>query len=393
MSEIDLDYLYGYNSNISAKKDFKLNDSDYVNKFVTSISFYKKFSFSLYQTSVHNNNVLVSQVFDYGFPFFNDSCLREWFEKKSISFIPSLINGVYVINKHLDYFPEVIKDFSNLRVLNLSGNCLSEFPDFIPENKLCKINLSNNEFSEFPENLSDLPLESLILRNNSLSSIPECISKFSKLKHLDLRGNSLERVDYGINNLSSLKFLDLSHNLLSDFPLFDSLNIKDLFLDHNKFSYVNKSFCESYYGKNVNVNLSDNDFFSVSNFSVLNSEFVYDNRYSCLKKMSYVKHLFPDSIPVIDSVGLNLLNKLMSKSYQVSDLINGSAINLILKELVSNPDNNDLLKLFNVLTDFNGLGYFENALRNHVFDLGDDALSVRNKLTLSLSLNEFSILL
>jgi len=129
-----------------------------------------------------------------------------------------------------------------LEVLDLSGNQLSKLPDDFPDFRNLKILfLSENEFTEYPQilgkcsnldmigfkanKISSISEESispnlrwLILTNNHLSQIPKSIGKCSRLQKLMLAGNRLTSLPEEMRNCENLELLRISANRLESFP-------------------------------------------------------------------------------------------------------------------------------------------------------------------------------
>lgn len=105
-------------------------------------------------------------------------------------------------HNRLKYLPMAIKNFTNLRILDLSSNCLTELPKAIAQ----------------------LPLVTLVAKNNQLTN--QSLPKSFMLK----------------NQQSSLKELNLSGNLLTHFPeqVIELRNLKYLYLGGNQITAISK---------------------------------------------------------------------------------------------------------------------------------------------------------
>jgi len=105
------------------------------------------------------------------------------------------IETLLLNHNRLNVLPSPIKEFINLKVLDLSSNCLTSLP----------------------EALAQLPLVTLIAKNNLLTnkSLPKSfLSKnhVSSLKELNLSGNLLNHFPEQVTELRSLRYLYIGGN-------------------------------------------------------------------------------------------------------------------------------------------------------------------------------------
>ncbi|CAD6997205.1 unnamed protein product, partial [Ceratitis capitata] len=140
-----------------------------------------------------------------------------------------------------------------LEELYLSNNYLNEsiFPHFVRAKKLRVLHVAYNKIRELPEdiirNWSDL--EVLVLSGNKLHNLPENICMLTKLEVLRLHSNLLQTTP-SLTKLASLKVLDLAHNQLDHVNLlhFMPKNIKYLDLScnsHLQFDERQVQMCQS----------------------------------------------------------------------------------------------------------------------------------------------------
>ncbi|KAH0785426.1 protein phosphatase 2C [Histomonas meleagridis] len=178
------------------------------------------------------------------------------------------MNGLNII------YPQMVKSivsYTNLECLDISSNCLGEFPVEILQNKkLKKLNLFSNRLREIK--ISETNIEELDIGHNLFTNIPELPPTlnnlaydfnylhelkygFPNLKRLSLVLTSIEIISEEISfpnleflnisknrlktlpNMSkfapSLKVLDVSDNFLTEFPIVP-LNIEDVNISSNK---------------------------------------------------------------------------------------------------------------------------------------------------------------
>ncbi|KAK9711438.1 hypothetical protein K7432_007829 [Basidiobolus ranarum] len=192
------------------------------------------------------------------------------------SCIISIAAQVEVLNlshNRFTHIPEDLRLFKNLRVLDLSHNNISVgFPRELPSalSNLKVLRLYGNQITELPETLGEMSeLESLMLGSifggNLVQTFPEkCISKLVNLKELDLTQNQLvslpsdighphsrlERLAISENQLLSLpssvgrcrllRSFDLSRNSLLDLPIeiTDLIGLETLDLTDNKLCVI-----------------------------------------------------------------------------------------------------------------------------------------------------------
>lgn len=116
--------------------------------------------------------------------------------------------------------PNAVLLCNQLRVLDLSANCLVELPSGMDRLKTLEVlNLSENSIANFPIVIARLgALKELDLSHNNLRTLPEVVlMKLVKLEILDLRANSIDEVPPSvIKALTSLRSLRLQDNMLPD---------------------------------------------------------------------------------------------------------------------------------------------------------------------------------
>uniref|UniRef100_A0A336KQ08 CSON014292 protein n=1 Tax=Culicoides sonorensis TaxID=179676 RepID=A0A336KQ08_CULSO len=157
----------------------------------------------------------------------------------------SEIENVFLHHNKLSTIPMAVLKFTNLQVLDISSNNLTEIPDVINQcpivtliaknNKLTneslpkvmfaggktikEINLSGNRLENFPEQLLELRnLKYLYLGGNQIGSIPTTVSKMQSLQLLSMSGNQLKDVPETVGKLKNLQALVLADNLIERLP-------------------------------------------------------------------------------------------------------------------------------------------------------------------------------
>uniref|UniRef100_A0A2C9KTQ7 Leucine-rich repeat-containing protein 63 n=1 Tax=Biomphalaria glabrata TaxID=6526 RepID=A0A2C9KTQ7_BIOGL len=121
---------------------------------------------------------------------------------------------------NFQYFPLEVLDISNLEILKLRNNPLTELPpDIIKLKKLRVLIVSFCLLTALPLPFFEMPaLEDLGLNYNKLTSLPNEISLLRTLKVLDLEGNQLHALPAGCLTLPHLTHVNLRNNFMH--PLF-----------------------------------------------------------------------------------------------------------------------------------------------------------------------------
>jgi len=108
----------------------------------------------------------------------------------------------------------------SLKVLNLSGNNLSEFPhQLLQADSLEYLYLGNNNIPDIPSEICVLQrLKTLCLGGNKVREVPTSVGDLHNLQGLILSDNLLETLPSSIANLGKLKSLLLHKNRLRTLP-------------------------------------------------------------------------------------------------------------------------------------------------------------------------------
>ena len=191
-------------------------------------------------------------------------------EEHSLSLLSYLISLRFSNNKFTS-IPNSLYKLSNLKLLDLSGNSISEINENLLKclSSLVELDLSKNKLQSIPETIQFLPfLEILRVSNNQLLSIPNGLGALTRLKKIYLNENSLQFLPPNLfskmigleeiylyknrlenicdnnssifDNMKHLKFLDIHSNYLTVFNIFTEMPILDsLLLSYNQIQYVN----------------------------------------------------------------------------------------------------------------------------------------------------------
>ncbi|XP_015909231.1 leucine-rich repeat-containing protein 58 [Parasteatoda tepidariorum] len=183
------------------------------NEDVTNWSYYHNHAneFSLDLSYLNLDGITLHQNFE----IFKKPEERDKDEKREVHFM-------YIQHNRLDFIPENIYKFKNLRHIDLSNNYLSEINEAIFELKHLNILIARNNFLgdySLPKKLGSLPhLEELNLSGNQFKTIPPEIIDIQSLKSLYMGSNQLEDLPRDIWKLEKLEILYLGGNSLKDIP-------------------------------------------------------------------------------------------------------------------------------------------------------------------------------
>jgi hypothetical protein len=121
----------------------------------------------------------------------------------------------------------VCYSLNNVKILNLSHNCLSQLPENFKEMKsLQELNLSFNQFETFPNCVTSLNLLKLDISYNLLDSIPSCIKSLKELTEIDVSNNVLTKIPEEMLEMSSLKIAHIHENRPEDPDVFKEIEVK-----------------------------------------------------------------------------------------------------------------------------------------------------------------------
>lgn len=147
---------------------------------------------------------------------------------------------LYLYYNRLDFIPENIRKFRNLKYLDISSNNFTEISETILQLKHLSVLIARNNFLEdfsLPKKICMLQnLEVLNLSGNLFKSFPVEVTDIQGLKSLYLGGNQIEEVTHEIRKLERLEVLYLGGNNLRDIPaeMGRLLSLKSLILCENQ---------------------------------------------------------------------------------------------------------------------------------------------------------------
>lgn len=122
-------------------------------------------------------------------------------------------------NNLLDHVPDSIVRFKKLRILFLSGNRFTEFPQVLGQcTSLSMIGFKSNQIRFIPEHAFPENLRWLILTDNQLEFIPASIGRCKPLEKVALAGNKLRDLPDAMQNCNNLALLRISANCFETLP-------------------------------------------------------------------------------------------------------------------------------------------------------------------------------
>ena len=191
-------------------------------------------------------------------------------EEYNLSLMSYLVSLRFSNNK-FNSIPQSIYQLSNLKLLDMSGNNISQIDGNLIKglSSLVELDLSKNKIKYIPNNIQFLSfLEVLKVSNNQLLELPEELGILTRLKRLFLNENSLQFLPRNIfskmigleelylfknqledicdssssifDNMKHLKFLDIHSNHLTIFNIFTEMPMLDsLLLSYNQIQQIN----------------------------------------------------------------------------------------------------------------------------------------------------------
>ena len=122
-------------------------------------------------------------------------------------------------NNHLSALPNNLSDFKKLRVLFLSENDFTVFPEVLAKcPNLTMIGFKSCQIKSIAEQALPKGLRWLILTDNQLESLPQSIGGCANLQKLMLSGNKLRSLPHALSECSNLELLRISANQLNEIP-------------------------------------------------------------------------------------------------------------------------------------------------------------------------------
>ncbi|XP_055542857.1 leucine-rich repeat protein 1 [Wyeomyia smithii] len=128
----------------------------------------------------------------------------------------------------------------NLRILNLSKNCLEKLPNGLGQLGLTDLDLSvnalqNDKWDWLKNPVIQSSLQSLNISENNLTYFPTNLIYTRALVRIDLQSNHIQKLPFAVWRMSQLRFLNLAKNQLTAVPEFMSrMKLDQVDLSENK---------------------------------------------------------------------------------------------------------------------------------------------------------------
>jgi Leucine-rich repeat (LRR) protein len=151
----------------------------------------------------------------------------------------------------LTEFPDVVRSLTGLRQIHFNVNLITEIPEWIGELQNLEQLMIDGDFFLNPKyKIKVLPaeigklinLEVLSLNDQVIEKIPVEIGNLAQLHTLNIRDNLLSKIPDEIGNLKQLKYLDLKANEIKNLPATIG--------NCEKLTYLNMSFNLPFYSYN-----------------------------------------------------------------------------------------------------------------------------------------------
>lgn len=162
--------------------------------------------------------------------FYSDTCaIRMILDKNGIpgninTLITKNIHGRVISltlnNKNLTTLLPIIRNVTELKVLNLANNKMKSIPDEVGTLiNLEEVRLDNNVLESLTDSIGALiNLKRLTMNSNNLTALPETIGRLQKLELFKADNCKLNSLPSTFGNLTSLKELYLNNDSLKSFP-------------------------------------------------------------------------------------------------------------------------------------------------------------------------------
>ena len=156
------------------------------------------------------------------------------FTSLPIHHLPRQIQTLILVSNEIEQIPSEIREFGELRLLDMSNNKIKRFPTEIGFlTKLTMLIAQHNSLSFLPEEIGDL--ENLVLLglcHNELVTLPSTVGRLVCLESLDLETNQLTSLPRELTSLANLTALDLRKNERLAMPPFKEFpKLRRLWLD------------------------------------------------------------------------------------------------------------------------------------------------------------------
>ena len=196
-----------------------------------------------------------------------ENAILYYFQKKEVQNLFDKIDLSYFLfqNSNIELLNLEELEFKNVKIVNLSGNRLTEIPkNIFTLVNLEILNISNNNVESISDEISKLScLKILDLSNNHIVKLSNKFSALENLHSLFLHNNHISHIKIGIlGSLKNLEIITLHNNFLDTIPqdFFENVStVKHLTASKNFFHYLKRTCYEMWGNKETKANLSFSD--------------------------------------------------------------------------------------------------------------------------------------
>lgn len=185
---------------------------------------------------------------------------------------------------------EPLKNLSNLKLLNLSFNKLSEINELTNLLNLKYLDIGANQIEKINGLSQSNLLEMLVLSRNKIKRI-EQVSHLLNLKKISLHHNRINRIE-GFDTLVNLQELYLPHNYISEIKGLDKLaHLTHLNIAYNKITKIPDL---KYLTSLIHLNLCNNkikDISGLKDLTNLQTLDIYDNQITTINELKDLLYL------------------------------------------------------------------------------------------------------
>lgn len=133
-----------------------------------------------------------------------------------------LILDSHALHHQFDYIcHEGEKRAEKIETMLLYHNVLQVIPlNIVRFTNLRVLNVSNNRLTELPEAITKFPLTTLVAKNNLIenSGIPKSLANLNQLRTFNMSGNRLDVFPHQLLDVPSIKYLYLGSNQIQELP-------------------------------------------------------------------------------------------------------------------------------------------------------------------------------
>lgn len=280
-------------------------------------------------------------------------------------------------SNHFKAIPMNVLSMNGLKILFLANCEISGELDFVLPNDILALDFSHNKITKISDScissMSNLSL--LNLSYNSLTELPDCFPNESKLNKLFLQSNMFEKLPSSLlNNATKIEYLNLSSNKLKSLETFNFPQLRSLNISSNNISELSDSF--------RNCNFLTEFYFSFNNLSDL------PNSLSNCRKMMFLSGCGNNFLFIPHCIfAFSQLKSLMLSGNKLTTLPKTIGLFFFLKSLdLSNNYFQTIPPFISQLRSLKYLSFSHNALQ----DFPDDFVLPKSLVLVDFSFNKLT---